>query len=69
MLDDKYDLMRHPKYPAYRRWRRCALRLTQAKDAADDLDYSPEQYDDFETAGAGGFSQTIKIYIKLEECF
>ena len=48
MMDDKYDLMRHPNI---RLTEDAALRPTitrQAKDAADDLDYTPARYDDFE---------------------
>ncbi len=34
---------------------------THAKDAANDLDYSPEQYEDFELLDPEDFSQTIII--------
>ena len=42
---------------------------TQAKDAADDIDYSPDQYDDFELLEPEDFLKTITIHIELEECF
>ena len=49
MLDDKYDLMRHPNVKLTEGRRRAPpYDYTQAKDAADDLDYSPEQYENFE---------------------
>ena len=48
MLDDKYDLMRHPNIRLTENGGAAPYDYTQAKDAADDLDYSPEQYDDFE---------------------
>ena len=48
MLDDKYDLMRHPNIRLTEDGGAAPYDYTQAKDAADDLDYSPEQYDDFE---------------------
>ena len=48
MLDDKYDLMRHPNIRLTEDGGAAPCDYTQAKDAADDLDYSPEQYDDFE---------------------
>ena len=48
MLDDKYDLMRHPNIRLAEDGGAAPYDYTQAKDAADDLDYSPEQYDDFE---------------------
>ena len=48
MLDDKYDLMRHPNIRLAEDGGAPPYDYTQAKDAADDLDYSPEQYNDFE---------------------
>ena len=48
MLDDKYDLMRHPNIRLTEDGGAAPYDYTQAKDAADDLDYSPDQYDDFE---------------------
>ena len=48
MLDDKYDLMRHPNIKLTEDGGAPPYDYTRAKDAADDLDYSPEQYDDFE---------------------
>ena len=48
VLDDKYDLMRHPNIRLTEDGGAAPYDYTQAKDAADDLDYSPEQYDDFE---------------------
>ena len=48
IMDDKYDLMRHPNIRLAEDGGAPSYDYTQAKDAADDLDYSPEQYDDFE---------------------
>ncbi|MFR3703184.1 MAG: type IV secretory system conjugative DNA transfer family protein, partial [[Clostridium] leptum] len=48
IMDDKYDLMRHPNIRLAEDGGAPPYDYTQAKDAADDLDYSPEQYDDFE---------------------
>ena len=48
MLDDKYDLMRHPNIKLTEDGGAAPYDYTQAKDAANDLDYSPEQYEDFE---------------------
>lgn len=48
MLDDKYDLMRHPNIKLTEDGGAPPYDYTQAKDAANDLDYSPEQYEDFE---------------------
>ena len=48
MLDDKYDLMRHPNIRLTEDGGAAPYDYTQAKDAANDLDYSPEQYEDFE---------------------
>lgn len=48
MLDDKYDLLRHPNIRLTEDGGAPPYDYTQAKDAADDLDFSPEQYEDFE---------------------
>ena len=48
MLDDKYDLMRHPNIKLTEDGGAPPYDYTLAKDAANDLDYSPEQYEDFE---------------------
>ena len=48
MLDDKYDLMHHPNIRLTEDGGAAPYDYTQAKDAADDLDYSPDQYEDFE---------------------
>ena len=48
VVDDKYDLMRHPNIRLAEDGGAPPYDYTQAKDAADDLDYSPEQYGDFE---------------------
>ena len=48
MLDDKYDLMRHPNIRLTEDGGAAPYDYTQTKDAANDLDYSPEQYEDFE---------------------
>lgn len=48
IMDDKYDLMRHPNICLAEDGGAPPYDYTQAKDAADDLDYSPEQYGDFE---------------------
>ena len=48
MLDDKYDLMHHPNIRLTEDGGSAPYDYTQAKDAADDLDYSPDQYEDFE---------------------
>ena len=48
MLDDKYDLMRHPNIKLTEDGGAAPYDYAQAKDAANDLDYSPEQYEDFE---------------------
>ena len=48
IMDDKYDLMRHPNIRLAEDGGAPPYDYTQAKDAADDLDYSPEQYNDFE---------------------
>lgn len=48
MMDDKYDLMRHPNIQLTEDGGAAPYDYTQAKDAADDIDYSPDQYDDFE---------------------
>ena len=48
MMDDKYDLMRHPNIRLTEDGGAAPYDYTQAKDAADDLDYTPARYDDFE---------------------
>ena len=48
MMDDKYDLMRHPNIRLTEDGGAAPYDYTQAKDAADDIDYSPDRYDDFE---------------------
>ena len=48
IMDDKYDLMRHPNIRLAEDGGAPPYDYTQAKDAADDLDYTPEQYGDFE---------------------
>lgn len=48
IMDEKYDLMRHPNIRLTEDGGAPPYDYTQAKDAADDLEYSPEQYDDFE---------------------
>lgn len=48
MMDDKYDLMRHPNIRLTEDGGAAPYDYTQAKDAADDLDYAPARYDDFE---------------------
>lgn len=48
IMDDKYDLTRHPNIRLTEDGGAPPYDYTQAKDAADDLDYTPEQYGDFE---------------------
>ena len=48
MMDDKYDLMRHPNIRLTEDGGAAPYDYTLAKSAADDLDYSPEQYGEFE---------------------
>ena len=48
MMDDKYDLMRHPNIRLTEDGGAAPYDYTQAKDAADDLDYTTARYDDFE---------------------
>ena len=48
MLDDKYDLLRHPNIRLTEDGGAPPYDYTQAKDAADDIDFSPDQYEDFE---------------------
>ena len=48
IMDDKYDLTRHPNIRLAEDGGAPPYDYTQAKDAADDLDYTPEQYGDFE---------------------
>lgn len=40
MMDDKYDLMRHPNIRLTEDGGAAPYDYTQAKDAADDIDYS-----------------------------
>ena len=68
MMDDN-DLMRHPNIRLTEDGGAAPYDYTQAKDAADDIDYSQIQYDDFELRGPGGFSKTITIFFETEECF
>ncbi len=46
--DDKYDLMRHPNIRLTEDGGAAPYDYTLVKSAADDLDYSPERYDEFE---------------------
>lgn len=48
LLDDKYELMRHPNIRYTEDGGAPPYDYTEAKNAKDDLDYSPDQYDDFE---------------------
>ena len=48
MLDDKYDLLRHPNIRLTEDGGAPPYDYTQAKDAADDIDFSPDQYEDFQ---------------------
>ena len=48
MLDEKYNLLRHPNIQLTEDGGAPPYDYTQAKDAAGDLDYSPEQYENFE---------------------
>lgn len=44
----KYDLLRHPNIRLTEDGGAPPYDYTQAKDAADDIDFSPDQYEDFE---------------------
>ena len=48
MLDDKYDLMRHPNIHLTEDGGAPPYDYTAVRDAADDLDYDPERYQDYE---------------------
>ena len=48
ILDDKYDLMRHPNIRLTEDGGAPPYDYTKTEKAKDDLDFSPEQYDDFE---------------------
>ena len=48
MLDNKYDLLRHPNIRLTEDGGAPPYDYTAVKTAADDLDYDPEQYDDYE---------------------
>ena len=48
MLDDKYDLLRHPNIRLTEDGGAMPYDYAQAEDAYDDLDYSPDRFDDFE---------------------
>ena len=48
IMDEKYDLIRHPNIRLAEDDGAQPYDYTQAKDASDDLDYSPGQYNDFE---------------------
>ena len=48
MLDDKYDLLRHPNIRLAEDGGAPPYDYTEVTDAADDLEYSPDQYADWE---------------------
>lgn len=48
MLDDKYDLMRHPNIHLTEDGGAPPYDYTAVRDAADDLDYDPQRYEDYE---------------------
>lgn len=48
MLDDKYDLLRHPNIHLTEDGGAPPYDYTAVRDAADDLDYDPQRYEDFE---------------------
>ncbi len=48
MMDDKYHPRRAPDIRLTEDGGAAPTYYTQAKDAADDIDFSPDQYDDFE---------------------
>ena len=48
MLDDKYDLMHHPNIHLTEDGGAPPYDYTAVRDAADDLDYDPEHYEDYE---------------------
>ena len=58
MLDDKYDLMRHPNIRLTEDGGAAPYDYTLAKSAADDLDYSPERYDEFELLDPDDFMKS-----------
>lgn len=58
MMDDKYDLMRHPNIRLTEDGGAAPYDYTLAKSAADDLDYSPERYDEFELLDLDDFMKS-----------
>ena len=48
MLDDKYDLLRHPNIRLTEDGGAMPYDYAQAEDAYDDLDFSPDRLEDFE---------------------
>lgn len=48
MLDDKYDLLRHPNIKLTEDGGSPPYDYAQAEDAYDDLDFSPDRFEDFE---------------------
>ena len=48
MLDDKYDLLHHPNIHLTEDGGAPPYDYTAVRDAADDLDYDPEHYEDYE---------------------
>ena len=48
VLDDKYDLMRHPNIRLTEDGGAPPYDYTKTEKAKDDLDFSPDQYEDFE---------------------
>ena len=48
MLDDKYDLMRHPNIHLTEDGGAPPYDYAAVRDAADDLDYDPQRYEDYE---------------------
>lgn len=58
MLDDKYDLMRHPNIRLTEDGGAAPYDYTLVKSAADDLDYSPERYDEFELLDLDDFMKS-----------
>lgn len=48
MLDDKFDLMHHPNIHLTEDGGAPPYDYTAVRDAADDLDYDPERYEDYE---------------------
>ena len=58
MMDDKYDLMRHPNIRLTEDGGAAPYDYTLVKSAADDLDYSPERYDEFELLDLDDFMKS-----------